>query len=97
VYQRQHSITMLDMYQRDDQHKSMAIVVYLNHDPATATLRCILDRSADHMPHRSRTLASGDKVVSKVLPATRKWKESIPELNIVNSAFGLKDQEDELP
>jgi hypothetical protein len=26
-----------------------------------------------------------------VLPATWKWKESIPELNTVNSAFGLKD------
>ena len=39
---------------------------------ATATLRCILDRSVDHMPHRSRTVASGDKVVSKVLLTT--WK-----------------------
>jgi hypothetical protein len=58
---------------------------------ATTTLRCILDRSADHMPHRSQTIASGEKVVSKVLPATWKWKESIPELNTVNSAFGLKD------
>ena len=58
---------------------------------ATATLRCILDRSADHMPHRSRTLPSGEKVVSKVLPAMWKWKESMSELNTVNSAFGLKD------
>jgi hypothetical protein len=58
---------------------------------AIATLRCILDKSADHMPHRSRTLASGKKVVSKVLPATWKWKESISELNTVNSAFGLKE------
>jgi hypothetical protein len=58
---------------------------------ATAILRCILDRSADHMPHRSRTLPSGEKVVSKVLPMTWKWKKSIPELNTVNSAFGLQD------
>jgi hypothetical protein len=58
---------------------------------ARATLRCILDRSADHMPHRTQTLPSGEKVVSKVLPATWKWKESIPKINIVNSAFGLKD------
>jgi hypothetical protein len=43
------------------------------------------------MPHRSRTLASGDKVISKVLSATWKWKESIPELNTVNSAFGLEE------
>jgi hypothetical protein len=58
---------------------------------ATVTLRCILDRSADHMSHRSRTIASGEKVVSKVLPATWKWKESIPKLNTVNSTFGLKN------
>jgi hypothetical protein len=55
---------------------------------ATVTLRCILNKSVDH---RSRTLASSEKVVSKVLPATWKWKESIPELNIVNCAFGLKE------
>jgi hypothetical protein len=54
-------------------------------------LRCILNRSVDHMPHRSRILASGEKVVSKVLPATWKWRESIPEINTMNSAFGLKD------
>jgi hypothetical protein len=56
---------------------------------ATTTLRCILDRSANHMPHRSRTLVSSEKVVSKVLPTTWKWKESIPELNTMNSAFSL--------
>jgi hypothetical protein len=43
------------------------------------------------MPHRTQTLAYGKKVVSKVLLATLKWNESIPELKIVNSAFGLKD------
>jgi hypothetical protein len=43
------------------------------------------------MPHRSQSLASGEKVVSKVLPATWKWKESIPKLNTVNSAFVLMD------
>jgi hypothetical protein len=58
---------------------------------AMATLRCILDRSMDHMPHRSRTITFSEKVVSKVLSAIWKWKESIPELNTVNSAFGLKD------
>jgi hypothetical protein len=43
------------------------------------------------MPHRTQTLACGKKVVSKVLPTIRKWKESILEINIVNSAFELKD------
>ena len=58
---------------------------------ATATLRCILDKSADHMPHRSHVLSSGEKVVTKVLPATWKWKDTIPELNKVNTSFGLKE------
>jgi hypothetical protein len=43
------------------------------------------------MPHRSQTLASRKKVVLKVLPAMWKWKESIPEINTVNSAFVLKE------
>ena len=57
---------------------------------ATATLRCILERTADHMPHRSRVLPSGEKVVAKVLPCTWRWKESISEINEVNGAFGLE-------
>ena len=32
---------------------------------ATATLRCILEKSADHMLHRSRVLSPGKKVVTK--------------------------------
>ena len=43
------------------------------------------------MPHRSQTLAFGKKVVSKVLPTTWEWKESMLELNTMNSTFGLKD------
>ena len=58
---------------------------------ATAILRCILEKSADHMPHRPRVLSSGEKVVTKVLPATWKWKDTIPEFNKVNTSFGLKE------
>ena len=57
---------------------------------ATATFRCILEKSADHMPHRSRVFSSGEKVVTKVLPTTWKWKDTIPKLNEVNASFGLK-------
>jgi len=39
---------------------------------ATTTLRCILKKSTDHMPDRSRILASGEKVVAKVLPPS--WR-----------------------
>ena len=58
---------------------------------AIATLRCILEKSADHMPHRSHVLSSGEKVVTKVLHTTWKWKDTIPELNKVNTSFGLKE------
>ena len=50
-----------------------------------------MDKSADHMPHRSRVQTCGKKVVTKVLLATWKWKETIPKLNEVNNSFGLKD------
>lgn len=36
-------------------------------EQATATLKCILDKEADHMPHRTWTLKSRDKVVSMIL------------------------------
>ena len=43
------------------------------------------------MLHRSRVLSLGDKVVTKVHPATWKWKDIIPKLNKVNTSFGLKE------
>ncbi|KAG0581688.1 hypothetical protein KC19_3G000300 [Ceratodon purpureus] len=58
---------------------------------AIATLRCILENSANHMPHRTRTLKTGEKVVSMILPATWKWKNAIPEINASNESFGLKN------
>ena len=45
---------------------------------ATAMLGAILDRHADHMPHKTRVLPSGEKVVAKVLPSNFKWKDQIP-------------------
>lgn len=56
---------------------------------ATATLRCILENSADHMPHRTRLLRTGEKIVSMILPATWKWKNAILEINAGNELFGL--------
>jgi hypothetical protein len=54
---------------------------------ATSTLRCILNKSANPIPHRSCTLAFGEKVVSKVLLATWKWKEST--LSLIQSIVPL--------
>jgi hypothetical protein len=45
---------------------------------ASAVLGALLARHADHMPHKSRSLSSGEKVVSKVLPSSFKWKDQIP-------------------
>ena len=45
---------------------------------ATATLGAILDRHADHMPHKTRVLLSGEKVVAKGLSSNFKWKDQIP-------------------
>jgi hypothetical protein len=58
---------------------------------AAASLKCILEKQADHMPHRTRTLKTGEKVVSMCLPATFRWKDQIDELNEVNAALGLKE------
>ena len=58
---------------------------------ATASLKCILDREADHMPHRTRSLKAGEKVVSKILPASFQWKDQLKKLNNTNAAFGLKE------
>jgi hypothetical protein len=56
---------------------------------ATATLHLMLEQSANHMPHKMRTLDTREKVVSKCLPSSWRWKDSLPELNIVNAQLGL--------
>jgi hypothetical protein len=56
---------------------------------ATATLRLLLEQSANHIPYKTRTLETGEKVVSKCLPSSWRWKDSLPELNIVNAQLGL--------
>ena len=58
---------------------------------ATATLKCVLEKEADHMPNRTRTIKSGEKVVCMILPPTFQWKDQIPKLNESNAAFGLKE------
>ena len=58
---------------------------------AVASLKCILERQADHMPHRTRTLKTREKVVSMCLLATFQWKKQIKELKDANAAFELKE------
>nr|PNR26858.1 hypothetical protein PHYPA_030339 [Physcomitrium patens] len=60
-------------------------------EQATTTLKCILEKEADHMPHRTRSTKSGEKMVLMILPATFQWKDQIPKINEVNTAFGLRE------
>ena len=57
---------------------------------ATGTLRLLLEANVDQMPHKSHTVASGEKVLSMVLPSAFRWKDSLPKINIVNSSFQLQ-------
>ena len=57
---------------------------------ATATLGAIFDRHVDHMPHKSRVLPSGKKLIAKVLPANFKWKDQISLRQWVASSIGFQ-------
>jgi hypothetical protein len=51
---------------------------------ATATLHLMLEQTAAHMPHRTTTIEIGEKVVSKCLPSSWRWKDLLSEINIIN-------------
>ena len=57
---------------------------------ATTTLKCILEREADHMPHCMRTTKFGEKVVSMILLATFQSKDQISKIIEANAIFGLR-------
>ena len=50
---------------------------------ATATLKELLQDKADMMPHKSRTLPNGEKVVEMVLPRGTKWNSFLGTINQV--------------
>ena len=58
---------------------------------AAATLKCILEKEADHMPHHTHTTKSKEKIVSMILPVTFQWKDQLAKINEANAAFGLKE------
>jgi hypothetical protein len=75
---------------RVDHHGNAGTVKPRSHKlQATAALCLMLEETADHMPQRTRTLETREKVVSKCLPSSWQWKDSLPEINIVNAQFGL--------
>jgi len=60
-------------------------------EQAAATLKCIIDKEADHMPHKTKSTKTGEKIVSRVLPSNFQWKGKMKEINEVNVALGLKE------
>ena len=58
---------------------------------ATATLRTVLESTADHMPHKSRTKEDGEKVVAMSLPSSFHWNSTLLEINAANLQLGLKE------
>lgn len=53
------------------------------------TLRSLLEAAADHMPHLSHTLVTGERVGLKVLPAGTEWKQFLASVNEVRLAHAL--------
>ncbi len=57
---------------------------------ATATLRTLVVPEADKMPHKTRTLKSGDKVLAMVLPSAFRWSDQLPKINEANATLNLQ-------
>ena len=75
---------------RVDQHGNVGMTKPQIHTlQAMATLRQMLEQYADHMPLKTISLETREKVVSKCLPSSWYWKDFLPELNIVNAQLSL--------
>ena len=74
------------------EHGNMGLAKTRKHtEQTTTTLKCILEREVDHMPHHTHTTKFGEKVVSMILPATFQWKDRISKINEANALFGLRE------
>ena len=73
-----------------DQHSNVGTTKLRIHTLQAMAIQCLmLEQSANHMPHKTTTLETGEKVVSKCLLSSWHWKDSLPKLNIVNAQLGL--------
>jgi hypothetical protein len=50
---------------------------------AIQTMKMLLESKADPMPHKTRNLKTGEKVVQKILPSGTKWKGLLEVVNTV--------------
>ena len=51
---------------------------------ATATLRTVLESTANHMPHKLQTKEDGEKVVAMSFPLSFHWNSTLSEINVAN-------------
>ena len=93
-----HIIVIVEStFYRYAKHALQNMVAQLYETHAFTSQDCIqyrplphFEKLADQMLYRSCILSSDDKVVTKVLCAIWKWKDTILELNEVNTSFNLK-------
>ena len=57
---------------------------------ATATLRSLIQSDADRMLHKTKTLESGEKVPSMVLPSAFQWSDQLEKINESNAMLDLQ-------
>ena len=77
---------------RTEQHGNLGTKKPRTHTlQATAILRTLLESTADHMPHKSRTKEDGEKVVAMSLPSSFHWNSTLSEINAGNHQLGLKE------
>jgi hypothetical protein len=53
-------------------------------------LRCVLEITADYLPHRETTLLFSDIIVFKSFPSSFKWKDTLPNVNSLNKTLELQ-------
>ena len=67
---------------RAEQHKNLVTKKPRTHTlQATTILQTLLESTADHMPHKSRTKEDGEKVVAMSLPLSFHWSSTLLEIN----------------
>ena len=77
---------------RTEQHGNLGTKMPRTHTlQATATLRTVLESTANHMPHKSWTKEDGEKVIAMSLPSSFHWSSTLSEINTANLQLGLKE------
>ena len=77
---------------RAEQHGNLGTKKPQTHTlQATATLRTMLESTANHMPQKSQTKEDKEKVVAMSLPLSFHWSSTLSEINVANLQLGLKE------